>query len=377
MLQLGQHRFSFQQILRHLMTSPSLFQYLRLTVIDETLAQWQQSPDYDKIQNEVAAAAFDRQVDRLTGAAADPAQVEADTRALMLQKYKQSRWGHQISSYFLVRKRQLDRVIFSAIQVDNLGIAQELYLRVKERHQSFDKLAQLYSQGEAAKVGGVMGPLAIERVHPQIAAYLVTLAPRDLSPLFQIDNAHVFIRLEQRLPAKLDDEMKQRLLDELYEQWLRAEIADRMSSLDVQLSEATATKVNQLPQRQTSPTLATSEQRQLELGSEIDIDAIPVVNSDRFSEESLASVASGFSFFPPRSNLPLLAEGVSHRSLVAAPERSSIFVQQSTGVQRMRGLRQQFVAFWLFFSLFLGGGFGGTYLFKYLAANQMIPTESR
>ncbi len=348
-----------------------------MAVIEEILTQWQQSPEYADIQAEVAAAAFDRQIDRLTGATAEAAQIDADKRSLTLQKYKQSRWGHQISSYFLMRKRHLDRAIFSAIQVDNLSIAQELYLRVKDRHQSFNKLAQLYSQGEAAKVGGVMGPLSLERVHPQIAPYLVTLAPRELSPLFQVENAYVFIRLEQRLPAKLDDEMKQRLLDELFEQWLQAEIAERMSSIDVQLSEATATKRTHLPQRQLSPTLTASVQQQLELGSEIEIEATPIAQSERSSDESLASVAAGISFFPPRSNLPLLAEGVAHGSLVAVSGRSSIVARQSPGIQRMRGLGQKLAAYWLFFCLFLGGGCGGMYLFNYLAANNIIQTESR
>ncbi|NJR32128.1 MAG: peptidylprolyl isomerase, partial [Chamaesiphon sp. CSU_1_12] len=58
------------------------------------------------------------------------------------------------------------------MRVDNLGMAQEIYLRIKDRRQSFDKLARLYSLGTEAKFGGVMGPMVVERIHPKIYYHL-------------------------------------------------------------------------------------------------------------------------------------------------------------------------------------------------------------
>ena len=217
-LQLGQRQLPLHKVLQHLTTSPALFQYLRLSIIEETLVRWQQSPEYQTIYSEAELSELYHQISQLTKLPqSDPGQVEAFKRSLTLKKYQQVQWGHRIPSYFLVRKRSLDRAIFSAIQVDNLGMAQELYLRVKDRRQSFDKLARLYSQGAEAKLGGVLGPIPVERIHPQIAYHLSSLKPGELSPLFQLDNFHVFVRLEQWLPAKFDDDIKGQLMEELFE----------------------------------------------------------------------------------------------------------------------------------------------------------------
>jgi PPIC-type PPIASE domain len=383
-LQLGQRQLPLQKILRHLTTSPFLSQYLRLVIVEETLTQWQQSPEYATLYSETELTELYHQIAGLANISQDPKQIEAAKRSIALQKYQQVRWGHKVSSHFLSRKGQLDRAIFSAIQVDSLGMAQEIYLRIKDRRQSFDKLARLYSQGAEAKLGGVMGPISVHQIHPQIAYHLVGLEPGELSPLFQLNGLHIFIRLEQRLPARFDDEMKGQLMEELFEQWVQTEVNSRIADLQVTavvtdeqriddlLAVATATESRLTPQpaADNRSELAAAE---VEL---IDDKLSTVPNEDR----SVATILSGTSFFPP------VLEGHSRTEVVEHDNSAtSFFAPQSTPTQiidrhkqyRHQAIFQQIVAFFIFFGLFLGGGFGTIYLLNFLAGTPGVQTGHR
>jgi PPIC-type PPIASE domain len=383
-LQLGQRQLPLQKILRHLTTSTFLSQYLRLVIIEETLTQWQESPEYETLYSETELTELYHQIAGLANISQDPKQIETAKRSISLQKYQQVRWGHKISSHFLSRKGQLDRAIFSAIQVDSLGMAQEIYLRIKDRRQSFDKLARLYSQGAEAKLGGVMGPISVHQVHPQIAHHLVGLEPGELSPLFQLNGLHIFIRLEQRLPARFDDEMKGQLMEELFEQWVQTEVTSRIADLQVTavvtdeqriddlLAAATATE-NRL-----APHPATDNHNRPELApSEVEIidDKLPPVPDE---DRPVATIRAGTSFFPPVPEGHSPTEVVEHDN-----SATSFFAPQSTPTQiidrrqkyRHQVIFQQIVAFFIFFGLFLGGGFGTIYLLNILAGTSGVQTE--
>jgi parvulin-like peptidyl-prolyl isomerase len=53
------------------------------------------------------------------------------TRRLRIKKFQQATWGNQLEYYFLKRKGQLDRAIYSLIRIKDPEIAQELYFRSK------------------------------------------------------------------------------------------------------------------------------------------------------------------------------------------------------------------------------------------------------
>ncbi len=146
-------------------------------------------------------------------------------RGIKLEKFKLSRWDYQLQSYFLKRKRFLDRVVYSLIRVKDAAISRELYFRLQEGEQSFAELAKSYSLGHEAQTSGVIGPVELSRPHPALAHLLATHAPGQLIPPVHLDEWVVIARVEQFFPAQLDTEMRQRLLHELFEQWLENQLA--------------------------------------------------------------------------------------------------------------------------------------------------------
>ncbi len=138
-----------------------------------------------------------------------------------LEQYKVKTWGHQLESYFLQRKERLDRVLYSLIRVQDAGLAQELYFRINDDSQPFTELAKDYSQGQEAQTGGLIGPVELNTPHPMLARMLSISQPGQLWAPTKVGEWYVILRLEKFLPAKLDEPMRQRLLNELFTNWLK------------------------------------------------------------------------------------------------------------------------------------------------------------
>ena len=153
-------------------------------------------------------------------------------RPLRLEKFKQATWGGKIESYFLSRKSYLDQVIYSLIRTKDLGLAQEIYFRIQEGEQSFAELAKEYSQGPEANTGGILGPVPIRQPHPLISQLLSVSKPSQLWPPRSLAEWFVIVKLEKFVPAQLDDAMRRRLLDEMFETWMNEEVK-KMGGLQI------------------------------------------------------------------------------------------------------------------------------------------------
>ncbi|MDM9384720.1 peptidylprolyl isomerase [Chlorogloeopsis sp. ULAP01] len=153
------------------------------------------------------------------------------TRELRIEKFKQAIWGSKVESYFLQYKPQLDKVVYSLLRTSDAEAAQELYFRIKAGEQTFAECASLYSQGQEAQTGGLVGPVGLSQPHPAIAQKLAISQPGQLWPPMQLENWVVIIRLEKLIPAQLDDATRITLLNHLFETWLTEELNNTQISL--------------------------------------------------------------------------------------------------------------------------------------------------
>ena len=152
------------------------------------------------------------------------------TRELRIEKFKQDKWGPKLESYFLDHKGRLDKVIYSLIRTKDLGIAQELYFRIGEGEQTFAEVAREYSQGPEAQTDGLIGPVELSVPHPSLAHILSISQPGQLSPPTRVGEWVVIVRLERYIPAQLDDAMRQRLLNEAFNDWIKEQVQQLTAS---------------------------------------------------------------------------------------------------------------------------------------------------
>ena len=137
-----------------------------------------------------------------------------------LDRFAQQRFGPGIEETFLQRKPELDTVVYSLLRVQDRGLAQELWIQLSEGEISFPEAASRHSDGPEANTKGVIGPMALGQLQPELADRLRTLRQGELREPITAGPWWVLLRLEQLTPAKLDDAMRQRLLQEQLNSWL-------------------------------------------------------------------------------------------------------------------------------------------------------------
>ncbi|GAB1541565.1 hypothetical protein NUACC21_42360 [Scytonema sp. NUACC21] len=148
-----------------------------------------------------------------------------------LEKLKAVVTEPKLQEFFIERKVFLDRVVLSRIIVDNRELAEELQIQIEEG-ASFEQLAKEYSLAEDKIVNGMMGPVS-RGTMPDIlrAAIDVASAGQVVGPI-ELEQRYGLFRLEQFLPASLEDtQLKQALQNELFEKWL----AEKIQKLTVKL----------------------------------------------------------------------------------------------------------------------------------------------
>lgn len=74
-------------------------------------------------------------------------------RPIRLEKFKEQTWGQQVESYYLKRKSQLDRVVYSLIRTKNPGLAQELYFRLCEGKKTLPGWQDSIPKGQRRRLG--------------------------------------------------------------------------------------------------------------------------------------------------------------------------------------------------------------------------------
>jgi parvulin-like peptidyl-prolyl isomerase len=149
-------------------------------------------------------------------------------RRIKLEKFKEATWENEVEAYFHKRKSQLDRVVYSLIRTDKAEIAQELYFRIQEKETSFKDLAIQYSQGSEAQTGGLIGPVELSAPHPKIAQILSTSKPGQVSPPTRVGDWLVIVRLDNYISADLDQSMRQRLIEEMFRNWLNEQMSQNV-----------------------------------------------------------------------------------------------------------------------------------------------------
>jgi parvulin-like peptidyl-prolyl isomerase len=137
----------------------------------------------------------------------------------------------KLPEYFIEQKIFLDRVVLSRIVVDSRELAEELQLQIAEGG-SFEQLAKEYSVLDDRLVNGMMGPISRGTMPDKLRAAIDVASPGQLVGPIEIDGRYGLFRVEQFLPASLDDiQLKQALQNELFEKWL----AEKIQKLTVKL----------------------------------------------------------------------------------------------------------------------------------------------
>lgn len=135
-------------------------------------------------------------------------------RSSCLRLFGEQRFGAGLEDLFVQRKNQLDTAVYSLLRVRDRGLAQELWIQISEGETTFAEAASRYSDGPEATTKGVIGPLSLGAIQPELAERLRGLQPGEVRAPEAMGQWYVLLRLELLTAAKLDEPTRQRLINE-------------------------------------------------------------------------------------------------------------------------------------------------------------------
>lgn len=148
-----------------------------------------------------------------------------------LEKLKDTVTEPKLQEYFIERKLVLDRVVISRILVDNKELAEELNSQIEEG-AAFEDLARDYSMADDRIVNGMMGPVSRATMPDILRAAVDSVSQREIVGPLELEGRWALFRVEQFLPASLEDsQLKQVLQNELFERW----VVEKIQKLTVKL----------------------------------------------------------------------------------------------------------------------------------------------
>ena len=104
-------------------------------------------------------------------------------------------------------------------------LAEELKSQIVEEGVSFELLAQEYSLAEDRLFNGMMGTISRGKLPDNLRAAIDRATVKDIVGPLEIDNLWCLFRIEQILPASLENEhIQEQLREEIFEDWLVSKI---------------------------------------------------------------------------------------------------------------------------------------------------------
>ena len=151
------------------------------------------------------------------------------TKAERLDRFQRLVFDPDVEEKFLAQKLDLDHVTYSMIRIKDGNLAFELHQRLVENESSFETLAAQHSEGPERDNGGIYGPVPLNQAHDAVVLKLRTSAPGQLLEPFFLVDTWLILRLEHWQGARLDQETREQLRDELFDQWLNDRVMQLLS----------------------------------------------------------------------------------------------------------------------------------------------------
>lgn len=130
----------------------------------------------------------------------------------------------QLENYFLERQKDLEKLVLSRIVVAHAGIAGDLKNKLEGSDVDFATLAKEHSIVDDAVVGGVLGVIARGDLPQEIAQSLENCTTGQIIGPLLIDDRYCLLKVEEIIPAQLNNALKQMLEGELFDKWLKSRI---------------------------------------------------------------------------------------------------------------------------------------------------------
>lgn len=143
---------------------------------------------------------------------------------LLEQKLAKHLFESQVESYFSAHRLEYNQAIIYEIIFTDFNLAMELFYGIQEEEVNFWELAHQYiNDDELRRLGGYKGPKNRAQLEPEISAAVFNINennfPQIIKPIAIGKQIHLIL-VEEILQPVLDQALRDKILSQLFEDWL-------------------------------------------------------------------------------------------------------------------------------------------------------------
>ncbi len=148
------------------------------------------------------------------------------TQDLLSNQLAEHLFGDLIEQFFHQNILDYSAAILYEVILEDRDLAMEIFYSIQEGDLSFADVAHQYIPvPEIRRQGGYLGKVGRKQLRPEIsAAVFASNPPQLLTPIVTAVGVHL-IQVEEIIEPKLDEQLHQQILMEMFDRWLTETIA--------------------------------------------------------------------------------------------------------------------------------------------------------
>jgi len=150
----------------------------------------------------------------------------AAAREKRIEKFKEQAFARLLPEYFRSRKGELDRVTLEVVQFQLQSLAEEALFRCRGGEQVLEEAARELAHREGGEpLIKRIGPIGLGRVSAGLASLVTGKTSGSILGPKKLGHYHCIVRVVDIQESSLDLRTRQRLLEELLNQWIEQQMS--------------------------------------------------------------------------------------------------------------------------------------------------------
>ena len=128
--------------------------------------------------------------------------------------------GSKAEAAYIDSKGSFDQIVYTMIRNRDYNLVREIYFQVIESKDGFGGFSHRFSAGPEKKTLGVVGPISLNKAHPEIFNRIRTAEIGQLIKPFYVEGWWICIRVENREDSNFTPEIESVIAHQLLDNWL-------------------------------------------------------------------------------------------------------------------------------------------------------------
>lgn len=158
--------------------------------------------------------------------------------AVISSKLAQHFFDNQVEPFFIEHQLDYTQVVMYEVLLEDEDLAMELFYAIQEGEINFHQVAHEYIQDkELRRAGGYRGLLYRNDLKPEISsAVFAATPPTILKPIITSKGAYLIL-LEDLVRLPLDEDLRSKILLDLFSKWVEQQIEQVETILEIESSK--------------------------------------------------------------------------------------------------------------------------------------------